>query len=188
VKTHDRRAVHSSRSPEWGTPPVLFSALNREFAFCLDVAASRSNRKCNCWLGPEQKSAGLRDGLRADWLAICLQEVDALPTAFMNPPYARDLGMLLEPWIKKAHAEAARGLIVVGLIPHRPDTRWWHAYVMQAAEIRQIPHRVKFWKGGKESDSAAFPSAVVIWRPNPGYLGPVSPRLVSWSYRDRKTA
>src|SRR5690606_4287150 len=78
-------------------------------------------------------------------------------TVFMNPPYGR----VIADWIRKAYEEAQAGALVVALIPARTDTRYWHEYVMKAAEIRLVKGRLKF---GNSRDSAPFPSAVVIWR------------------------
>lgn len=52
--------------------------------------------------------------------------------------------------------------MVVCLLPSRTDTRWWHNYVMRAAEIRFVEGRLKF---GGASSGAPFPSAVVVFRP-----------------------
>lgn len=50
---------------------------------------------------------------------------------------------------------------VVCLVPARTDTRWWHKYSMRG-EIRYLRGRLKF---GGVTNSAPFPSAVVIFRP-----------------------
>ena len=78
---------------------------------------------------------------------------------FMNPPYGRVIG----DWIKKAYKESLNGATVVCLIPSRTDTKYWHEYVMKAEEIRFVKGRLKF---GDSSNSAPFPSAVVIFRNN----------------------
>jgi hypothetical protein len=40
------KALLSSRSEEWATPPDLFRKLNAEFHFTLDVCATAENAKC----------------------------------------------------------------------------------------------------------------------------------------------
>ena len=75
----------------------------------------------------------------------------------MNPPFGR----AIRAWVEKAAREAAAGALVVGLLPVRTDTRWWHRWVM-GAEIRFLPGRLRF--GGAQS-GAPFPSAVVVFRP-----------------------
>ena len=46
------------------------------------------------------------------------------------------------------------------LIPARTDTKYWHRYVMKASEIHFVKGRLKF---GDSSNSAPFPSAVVVF-------------------------
>lgn len=76
----------------------------------------------------------------------------------MNPPYSQ-----IADWIKKAYEESLKGVTVVCLIPSRTDTRYWHSYCMKASEIRFIKGRLKF---SNNKNSAPFPSAIVIFRPN----------------------
>jgi hypothetical protein len=73
----------------------------------------------------------------------------------MNPPYGRDI----YHWTKKAYESKC---LVVGLIPVRSDTRFWHEHVMKAAEIRFIQGKVIF-EGARAG--APFPVAIVVWRP-----------------------
>ncbi|RKO68086.1 DNA N-6-adenine-methyltransferase [Desulfofundulus salinus] len=135
--------MFSSRTGEWETPQTFFEALNAEFRFTLDVCARPENAKCLRYFTPEQ------NGLLQPW---------APETCWMNPPYGREIGR----WVEKAYNEARRGAVVVALLPARTDTRWWHRYVMRAAEIRFVKGRLKF--GGAEN-SAPFPSAVVVFTP-----------------------
>lgn len=79
----------------------------------------------------------------------------------MNPPYGREIGK----WIAKAYEESRRGALVVGLIPARTDTRYWHEFIEKKAEVRFLRGRVKFEQPGMKPAPAPFPSAVVIWRP-----------------------
>lgn len=90
----------------------------------------------------------MEDGLAQSW---------ANETVFMNPPYGRVIG----DWIAKAYEESQKGATVVCLIPARTDTRYWHDYVMKAAEIRLVRGRLKFGNG---KNSAPFPSAVVVFQ------------------------
>lgn len=134
--------MFTSQTDDWGTPIELFRGLDYEFGFELDVAASANNAKCDRYFSIED------DGLSQTWApAVC----------WMNPPYGRTI----RRWVEKAWLEAQNGATVVGLLPARTDTDWWHAYAMKAAEIRFLRGRVQFY-GGKD---APFPSAVVVWRP-----------------------
>ena len=71
----------------------------------------------------------------------------------MNPPYGREI----KHWVKKA-SEATGGVVVM-LIPARTDTKYFHDYIYNKAEIRFIRGRLKF---GDSKNSAPFPSMVVI--------------------------
>lgn len=47
------------------------------------------------------------------------------------------------------------------LLPARTDTRWFHEFIYGKAEIRFVRGRLKF---GNATNSAPFPSMVVVWR------------------------
>lgn len=53
------------------------------------------------------------------------------------------------------------GATVVCLVPARTDTRWWHDHAMRG-EVRFVRGRLKF---GGSKNSAPFPSAVVVLKP-----------------------
>lgn len=133
--------VHfSSDNQTWSTPQDFFDRLNAEFGFTLDVCALPDSAKCANYFTPEI------DGLSQPWEGAC----------WINPPYGREIGK----WMKKAYEESLRGAVVVCLVPARTDTKWWHEYVMKAAEVRLVRGRLKF---GNATASAPFPSAVVIF-------------------------
>tara|TARA_R100000808_G_scaffold24356_1_gene55916 strand:- start:6300 stop:6761 length:462 start_codon:yes stop_codon:yes gene_type:complete len=136
-------SVHfSSDKSDWATPSVFFHRLHAEFNFTLDVCASPHNAKVSKFFTEQD------DGLKQHWHGIC----------WMNPPYGRQINQ----WIKKAYDSACLGdATVVALIPSRTDTKWWHDYVLYADDIRFVKGRLKF---NNHSNSAPFPSAVVIWR------------------------
>lgn len=126
------KSVHfMSTHDNWSTPKEVYDKLNSEFSF----------RDDPCPLGGN-------GGLEREWRSPC----------FVNPPYSD-----ISKWVKKAWDEVGQGneRIVVMLIPSRTDTRWWHDYVMKAAEIRFIKGRLKF---GGAKNSAPFPSCIVVFR------------------------
>lgn len=199
MKTHDRTLVHSSGCPNWRTEVALVDALHREFRFAVDLAATRANAIVPHYLGPDHEDPGLRDALQVNWCPP-----GSSGPRFFNPPFSREDGIPIDPWIEKARVETIdvnHRCPIVGLVPSRTDTKWWTRYVRHAVEIRHIPHRVRFWLTPEELDevnaaraladkppiatgqSAGFPSAVVIWRPQPGIAGPAAPRVVTWTYR-----
>ena len=137
------KALQSSKSNEWETPQDLFDELNDEFHFTLDPCATKENAKCKLFYDKEY------DGLGYSWHG---------QTVFMNPPY----GNQINRWVKKGFEEGSKSdTLVVGLIPARTDTRYWHNFIQDIAEVRFIKGRIKF-SGAKYN--APFPSAIVIWR------------------------
>ena len=134
-----------AESVEWGTPQDLFDTLNAEFDFTLDVAASDQNAKCERYFTKEI------DGLAQSW---------AGERCYMNPPY----GLVLRQWVRKAWFETRKidgAELVVGLLPNRTDTSWFHDYIYHKAEIRFLRGRLKF---GGSKNSATFGSMIVVWQ------------------------
>lgn len=129
--------VHfSNNSDEWSTPVDLFNKLNNIYNFTLDPSANSENAKCSKFY--TQKD----DGLKQDWDQSIY---------FCNPPYSK-----LKDWLKKGSDYTG-----VFLIPARTDTKAWHEYVFsKATAIVFIKGRLKF---GDSSNSAPFPSALVIY-------------------------
>ena len=132
----------SSKTDLWATPPEFFAKLDEEFGFDIDVCALPENAKCQKYFTPAE------DGLAQEWRGVC----------YMNPPYGREIGK----WVRKAFESARAGATVVCLVPARTDTSWWHDYVTNASEVRFVRGRLKF---GAATNSAPFPSAVVVFRP-----------------------
>ena len=140
------------------------------------------------------------DGLTADWSTV-------VGACFMNPPYCRADstvdppidGIALTPWIEKAWAESIKGATVVGVLPFSPQTMWFRAYVYgheprvggvlvegfhAAMEVRQLPYRVCFVDPdtGEAGNNANSNTCIVIWKPNPGYVGTWQPVVRYWGY------
>ena len=167
-KTAEAVPAHlSSKSDNWPTPVDFFAALDAEFGFVLDVCASTTNHKANSFYALDHPDEARRDGLAADWAADSARLGGA---AWMNPPYGRPISA----WMAKAHAAARAGATVVTLVPVRADTTWWHEHVLATgAEVRYVRGRLTF---GDAVNTAAFASAVVIYRPADvaGAPGPVN--------------
>jgi len=144
------KALYSSRSEEWATPQAFFDALDAEFHFDLDAAATSDNAKCSRYLTRADRGYLGALGLYwAEW-GKCI---------WCNPPYGRGIGQ----WFAKAREAQAAGATVVMLAHARTDTRWWHEHVQGvASEVRFVKGRLKFGDGRQ---SAPFPSAVIIYRP-----------------------
>lgn len=132
------KGMFSSKTDMWETPQDFFNKLNKEFNFDVDVCATKENAKCKKFYTLEE------NGLQQTWTGTC----------WMNPPY----GIEISKWVKKASESKAT---VVCLLPARTDTRWFHEYIYNNAEIRFIKGRLRF---GNSNNSAPFPSMVVIFR------------------------
>ena len=137
------QALFSSRSEEWPTPQDFFAELDREFHFTLDPCVARWNAKCTRFYTKED------DGLRQPW---------DRHRVFCNPPYGR----AMRQWAEKCFRSAQAGAVVVLLAHARTDTRWFHDWVYNKAEIRFVRGRLKFGDGRQ---SAPFPSLVAVYRP-----------------------
>lgn len=75
---------------------------------------------------------------------------------FCNPPYSS-----IARWVEKAYRETRTdNTIVVLLIPSRTDTKYFHNFIYNRAEIRFIKGRIKFNSKG----NAPFPSMIVVFR------------------------
>ena len=137
-----------AQSVEWETPQDLFDELDAEFHFTLDPCASHENAKCEKYYTKEE------DGLSKSWSS---------ERVFMNPPY----GKALNKWVRKAYMEIRKiegAEIVVGLLPVRSDTRWFHDWIYHKAEFRLLKGRLKFKGSNGTRNSATFPSMIVVWR------------------------
>lgn len=136
--------MFSSRTDEWETPQDFFDELNKEFNFDLDVCADDKNHKCDQYFTREQ------DGLKQSWDGHVV---------YCNPPYGREIG----DWVAKCFREvyAVSCKCAVMLLPARTDTKWFHNYIYNKAEIRFIRGRLKF---GGSKNSAPFPSMIVVFR------------------------
>lgn len=136
------KVLFSSKSDEWATPQEFFNSINKEFEFDLDPCATLENHKCDKYYTIED------DGLLKKWRGH---------RVFCNPPYSQ-----INKWVEKAFRESKEdNTLVVMLIPSRTDTRYFHNFIYQRAEIRFVKGRLKF---GDSNNSAPFPSMLVIFR------------------------
>ena len=141
-----KHAVHySSKKHDWETPTFVFDDIQNKLKikFDLDPCATKKNAKCKKFFTKEM------DGLTKKWTG----------NVFMNPPYGKEIHL----WVKKAYESVKSGdaKCVVGLLPARTDTRWFHEYMYQGGDVYFIRGRIKF-SGHK--NSAPFPSMIVVWR------------------------
>lgn len=141
------RGRYNGDGRHWATPPEVFDPLEAEFRFTLDPCATAATSKCAKFYTEAD------NGLEQDWTG---------ERVFMNPPYGREV----YAWTRKARLEAAKGALVVGLLPASCDLAWWHEDIVAAkAEVRYIRGRVRFLTDGPYRASGFFASVIVVWRP-----------------------
>jgi len=141
------KALLASDRMDWGTPPDLFEAVIRIFGdLWLDVAATRENAKCPCYI-PEEEN-----GLTKTWSRF---------PCWCNPPYGRGVGA----WVDKAIHETAQGEcpLAVLLLAARPDTRWFQRAAEAAKIVAFIRGRLRFVGA---AHPAPFPSVLLAFGEN----------------------
>ena len=136
--------MFSSKDDSWETPPSLFNILDMEFNFTLDPCCTKQTAKCKKFFTKEE------DGLIQDW---------SKDIVFVNPPYGREIGK----WVEKSYNETKKGAKVVMLIPSRTDTKWFHDFIYNKAEIRFLKGRIRFLQNKKELNAAPFPAMLIIF-------------------------
>lgn len=137
------KGLFTSNKEDWETPQNLFDQLNEEFHFTLDAAASPENAKCEKYFTKED------DALKQEW---------GNNVIWCNPPYGRQI----EKFVEKAFYTWLRfpRSVVVMLLPARTDTKWFHEYIYNKAEIRFLKGRLHF---SNSKNAAPFPSMIVIF-------------------------
>jgi len=138
----------TSTKQEWETPEILFTPLNAEFNFELDLAADDNNNKCSLYYTEQD------NGLVQSWKGIC----------WLNPPFGNKYGTIKD-WVKKSFEETQESGVVVILIPARTNTKWWYNYCMKAKEIRFVIGRPKF---GESKYGLPQPLAIVVFTKHDG--------------------
>jgi len=140
----------SSANPNWETPDDFLDLVRAVFgglAF-LDPCTTKEN-PCGayCHIAPPD------DGLSLSWVHP--------GRVYFNPPYGRGIA----PWVEKAARHAKDdGIELIGLLPARPDTKWF-SHVWKADVVCFLKGRLRF-RGAKHS--APFPSVVPYWGANHG--------------------
>lgn len=173
VATTDQNDLAYGESACLETPPGLFTVLDREFKFDVDLTANEQNHKCDTWFGPGSAyhDAGFnsfQDALTCNWNSY----PHRIAVGFSNPPY----GAFVPKILSKAVQEYKQGFTSVFLLPVR-ISGWYRDLVLPFAdEVRHIP-RVKFWykgvpklvlnkrTGQMEHMQAIFDSMIVVYRP-----------------------
>ncbi len=145
-KSFYTHAGNSSGQNFWRTPAWVVEALTSVFGvFDLDPCtySRRTNGIARVGFIPED------NGLELAWFG----------QVFVNPPYGRELTVWIEKMVREATAPKVS--LLVGLVPARTDTKWWHLAVKSGATIVFLKGRLKFGDG---QQSAPFPSALLLWK------------------------
>ena len=124
----------SSGSDLWMTPPHILNALEERYGPLFDPCPAN-------WDGEI-------DGLEIDWPTdqVC----------FVNPPFSN-----LAVWAEKVWDQIHHfGVEVVMLMPARTDTRYFHDFICNDAELEFFKGRIRFInpKDGLPGDAAPFPT------------------------------
>jgi len=145
MSEHSRNTLFSSEHDNWATPPEIYKKLDAEFHFDFDPCPLNATF----------------NGLEIPWKKY----------NFINPPYSD-----IESFLEKSQNELKNGRaeINVFLIPVRTDTKWFHKYIYSYIlekkhnpfdnEIRFKKGRIKFINGNNKSNSAPFPSMIIVFR------------------------
>lgn len=154
------------------TPPELFAALDAEFDFNIDVAASAENALCVNFL-TETDNALLADWIKySSWIG---------GYAWCNCPYS-DIG----PWVRKAAEQSKIGIGCVMLVMADTSVGWYAEAIKTCQEVRFIVGgRISFLnpETGKPAAGNNKGSKLLIWHP----FGRTAP-IVSHVHRDELLA
>lgn len=145
----------------WRTDPNIFNALNKEFNFVLDAAASIENALCDIFMSKD------KDALKADWSQFVNGSV------WINPPYGRGL---IKQFMEKCIEQKEKGVTSVLLVPGTLDAQWLP--IESISEIRIITGgRLSFYhpETNKKINGNTKGSMIVIFRPS---KSPLSIRLI----------
>lgn len=140
-----RKALHSSKKDDWGTPIDFFNKLDKQYNFTVDLCASHENALLPRYVDDVESGVVIDkewgDGLPIEWN----KEV-----FFCNPPYGKKLKEVLS-----FIPDSASGVF---LLPARPDTKWFFDLSKKSDWVFFLKGRIKFF--GAENP-APFPSVLV---------------------------
>ena len=137
-----------SKSMEYlRTPPDIWEALTKEFAFTIDVCASHENHLLPRYYTKDD------DALTKDWSG---------EIAYIHPLFDGKIGKFVEK------AYSTPNLTAVFLLPASTHTKYFHDYVYHnpQCEVRFLRKPQKGFRFGKDDGSADDPNAI-------GYIKPL---------------
>jgi len=143
----DVHAEHAAHPQRWDTPKEVLAPLSSVFGgFDLDPCSPTSGRTAP--VRAQVYYTQDDDGL----------SLPGFGRVFCHPPYGRSLSR----WTAKANAEVEQGnaAVVVGILPARLDTQYWHRDVAGSARVFILKGRLKL---GEAEHVAPLPSCLVVW-------------------------
>lgn len=142
----------------WGTDPVIFNAMDKEFNFSLDAAANDKNHKCSWYLTKED------DALNIDWRDFIFSKGASNLNVWINPPYGKGL---IKSFMNKCIEQKAKGVTSVLLVPATLDAQWLP--INEISEIRIVTGgRLSFYhpETDKKVNGNTKGSMFAIFRPS----------------------
>jgi len=143
--------LDKDKKNSWSTDPRIFDALDQEFNFGLDAAASNENHKCDTYMTKDH------DSLIMDWSFNSA-------SVWINPPYGRGM---ISAFMQKAIEQKYKGVTSVFLVPATMEAGWLP--IDKVSEIRIITGgRLSFYHPitNKPVAGNTKGSMIVIFRPS----------------------
>jgi len=133
---------------EYGTPKDLFyeACIKFDLKLKMDYAASKTNHVLDYYLTQEENS------LRFLWKW----------NGFGNFPYSKQKQFM--KYAYESHLKYNIDLLILAYA--KTDTKWWHDFVENKAEVHFIKGRIKFLDstGVQTKNSSPYPSCWIIYR------------------------
>ncbi len=146
----------------WGTDPLIFNAMNKEFNFGLDAAANDQNHKVPFYFTKDD------DALSLNWKEELNQSPDTNghngDSVWINPPYGKGY---IKKFMQKCIEQKELGVTSVLLVPATLDAQWLP--IDQISEIRIVTGgRLSFINpvDGTKVNGNTKGSMFVIFRPS----------------------
>ena len=127
-----------TRREDWGTPQGLFSALDAEFNFLFDLAATDENSLCAWHCGPGSEVSDFIGSSHGEICDMASRGVDLCDVwCWCNPPYSRECNPV---WARKLMEIPS----IVVLHQSSPGAVWFKPFWEYADAITFISGRLQF--------------------------------------------
>lgn len=129
------KLVSSTSKQDYGTPPELVQAIERDFSkIAFDLAATAQNTVAPFFISKDASN----DSILADWLADYNYH-KRNGVLWLNPPFEK-----VRPWMEKCRDESAKGARILSLTKASLDANWYQDVVAPNAASWILKDRVKF--------------------------------------------